>query len=556
MTTLYGNPTYDWNYHTTEQEHANKHVIAHPRGKQLGGSSAINFLWWTHASQQDINNWGLLGNRNWTWDALQPFYRRSERYIEPPLATAEALATDYIELDLHGRSGAVINGFADVYTPFDEAWPRTYENLDLGIRSDPRDGLALGGYTNLVNLDPETRSRSYAATTYLRQAEGRSNFKVLKSAHAQRILFDTTGSKPRATGASCIQNGTTKVIAARREVILSAGAFGSPQLLELSGIGNSTILSKHGIRTIVENPNVGENLQDHAYIPLGFEVREPGIFTLDDLANETLFDQSYDQYITNHTGWLASNSAMSALLSLDQIIGNDSTSADLKETIDRYCSPSHHSPSTLSPDRNTILCNDIHHEAIVQEFAFPSGINPQSSNDSSTLFSAITAGNFFSMQGVLEHPFSRGSVHIQSSNASVYPRIDPSYLYHQLDLKTLAVIALHLQIVAQTAPLSGLLVGNGTVFQPGYYELTGENAEGWVRDNLQSEYHPSCTCAMLPRERGGVVDEKFSVHGVDGLRVVDASGFPLIPRANLQSLVYAVAERAADDIRGGEGCGE
>ncbi|EME38474.1 hypothetical protein DOTSEDRAFT_57548 [Dothistroma septosporum NZE10] len=538
----------DWNYHTTEQEHANDHVIAHPRGKQLGGSSAINFLWWTHASQQDIDNWGHLGNDNWTWDALQPFYRRSEHYVEPPPTTAEALQTEYIELDSHGRAGAVINGFADIYTPFDEAWPSTYDNLGLGVRSDPRDGLTLGGYTNLINLDPKTRSRSYAATTYLREAGARSNLKVLTGAHAQRILFDTSNDTPQAIGVSYIQNATMKQIKARKEVIVSAGAFGSPQLLELSGIGNATILRQYGIEALVENTHVGENLQDHAYVPLGFEVREPGVFTLDDLANSTLFNRTYEQYVTNRTGWLASDSAMSALLSLEQIRGNDNASFRLEREIDWHCI-GHFTPPEPYLEQRNVLCNDIRHGAVVQEFAFPSGINPQSSNDSSTLVFATTPGNFFSMQGVLEHPFSRGSVHIQSSNASVYPRLDPAYLSHELDVKMLAVIALHLQQIARSAPLSDLLIGNGTVFQPGYHELTSENAEAWVIDSLQSEYHPSCTCAMLPKDRGGVVDAKFRVYGVDGLRIVDASIFPLIPRANLQTLVYAVAERVASFIR-------
>lgn len=249
---------------------------------------------------------------------------------------------------------------------------------------------------------------------------------------------------------------------------------------------------------------------------------------------------------------------MSGLLSLEQILTNP-TCGDLglKEAVESFChgtknehthTQTHIHPSHSLPQYD-LLCKDIHSEAVVQEFAFPSGINPQLSNDSSELFLASTPGNFFSMQGVLEHPFSRGSVHIRSSNASDYPRIDPNYLSNPLDVKILSAIALHLQVVARTKPLSDLLVDGGTNYQPGYYELNASNVEGWVRDNLQSEYHPCGTAAMLPKERGGVVDEKLRVYGVDGLRVVDASIFPLIPRANLQTLVYAVAERAAEFIK-------
>ncbi|KAF2168548.1 GMC oxidoreductase [Zasmidium cellare ATCC 36951] len=558
LTSLYSNPKYDWNYRTIPQVNANNHVLAHPRGKQLGGSSAINFLWWTHASQQDINNWGLLGNPNWSWNALQPFYRRSESYVQPSRKTVEDLDTGYIDPALHGQDGPVLNTFADIYLPFDEAWPRTYRALGLPPSSDPRDGLALGGYTNLINMDPKTRSRSYAATTYMRGAENRPNFKVITGAHVQRITFVDSGKRPRATGALYSTNGTTHQVKARKEVILSAGAFGSPQLLELSGIGNPDILKKYGIEILVANKNVGENLQDHAYVPIGYEVKEPGLFTLDDFANETLFNEEYEKYITNHTGLLATTSAMSGLLSLAQIQQNTTDDPlDLSKSIESICPDTKktHTQTHLRPphpsSQHDLLCASIDTEAIVQEFAFPSGINPQLSNDSSKLFLASTPGNFFSMQGVLEHPFSRGSVHIQSSDASEYPRIDPNYLSHPLDIKVLEAIALHLQAVAQTKPLSKLLVDGGRKYQPGYYALNASNVEGWVRDNLQSEYHPCGTAAMLPKEKGGVVDEKFRVYGVDGLRVVDASVFPLIPRANLQTLVYAVAERAVEFLREG-----
>ena len=166
-----------------------------------------------------------------------------------------------------------------------------------------------------------------------------------------------------------------------------------------------------------------------------------------------------------------------------------------------------------------------------------------------SLFHASGPGNFFTLLGALEHPFSRGSVHIQSANISDYPAIDPRYLSHPADLKLLGITALHLQRIALTEPLSDLLKGNGTVYQPGYHKLNESNVEDWIRQNLQSEFHPAGTCAMMPKELGGVVNERFRVYGTQNLRVVDASIFPLLPRANLQTLVYAIAERAADFIK-------
>ncbi len=186
---------------------------------------------------------------------------------------------------------------------------------------------------------------------------------------------------------------------------------------------------------------------------------------------------------------------------------------------------------------------------MTQELTISGGMSPQYVNDTTKLFTTSLAGNFFTFLGVLEHPFSRGSTHINSADPSVYPTLDPKYLSHPFDLTVLSAIALHLQEVALTPPLSNYLRGNGTAYQPGHHKLDTENVGQWIKENLQSEYHPACTCAMLPQEKGGVVDERFRLYGVRGLRVVDASVFPLMPRGNLQTLVYAIAERAADFIK-------
>lgn len=140
-------------------------------------------------------------------------------------------------------------------------------------------------------------------------------------------------------------------------------------------------------------------------------------------------------------------------------------------------------------------------------------------------------------------------MHITSSDHTAYPAIDPNYLSHPLDLFIIGQSLLHLQKVARTPPLSTHLLDGGHAFQEGFYELNEENVEEFVRDSFSSEYHPIGTCAMGPRSEGGVVDERLRVHGTKGLRVVDASVFPLQARGNLASLVYAVAERAADFIK-------
>ncbi len=194
-------------------------------------------------------------------------------------------------------------------------------------------------------------------------------------------------------------------------------------------------------------------------------------------------------------------------------------------------------------------------EASTQEVFLPGGLAPQFVSNASALFTpdpTTYPGNYFSMLAVLEHPFSRGSVHIVSTDPTVYPSVDPNYFSHPLDLFVLSQATLHIQLVARTEPLSTHLKDGGNVFQPGFYELNEGNVEAFVKNTFTSEYHPMGTCAMGLRDQGGVIDERMLVHGISNLRVVDASVFPLQVRGNLASLVYAVAERAADFIKAKE----
>ncbi|KAJ6261046.1 Dehydrogenase citC [Drechslerella dactyloides] len=544
LTALYSNPDYDWNFHTVPQAGVNDKIYAHARGKVLGGSSAINFLFWTHPSRKDIDNWGRLGNEGWSWNALKSYFKKSEQYVAPSSQVQSDLRTQYIIPSSHGTSGPIRTVFPDWYTELTEAWPRTFAKLGLAVNSDPADGLALGGYTNLINLDLSSHTRSYAATGYYAPNAGRPNLHVFTGSLVKKVVLTKRHGAVVATGVEFIKDGVATTIHATKEVIVSAGSFGSPQILELSGIGKSSLLRKHGIPVLVDNPNVGENLQDHVYVPIGLEVND-GIFTLDSFRDEAVFNAALQEYLTKQTGPISVSGASSALLSLRQIAGSSYNLPRGK------FAPS---PNPALAVQHALQIEDLFTEAVAQELTIGAGINPVWQNDTSKLFnSGLPTGNFLSILGVLEHPFSRGSVHITSADPAAYPAIDPNYLSHPLDIEILSKIVLHLQTVARTAPLCNLLKNGGKKYQPGYHELTLGNVKAWIKSALQSEFHPLGTCSMLPKAKGGVVDAKFRVHGVQGLRVVDASVFPLMVRANIQSLVYAVAERAADFIKESNG---
>lgn len=270
----------------------------------------------------------------------------------------------------------------------------------------------------------------------------------------------------------------------------------------------------------------------------------PGVPTLEDFADPAYFQAALDQYLANATGPLSSAGASSGVLSLSQIgHKNLKVPNDIGKAV----------PAWLAAQYK-VQAKHFRTEAVAQELTIGGGISPQFSDDSTKLFSTTSPGNFLTLLGVLQHPFSRGSIHINSSSPKTYPTIDPGYLSHPFDLAVLSRIVLHVDhVISKSQPLSGYLKGSGTVYQPGYAALTEENVESWIKKHLQSEFHPIGTCAMLPEAKGGVVDERFRVYGVQGLRVIDASVFPLMVRANIQSLVYAVAERGAqfvkDDVR-------
>ncbi|KAI4158222.1 MAG: hypothetical protein LQ342_007669 [Letrouitia transgressa] len=544
----FNNPLYDWAFETTPQAHANGRVVGHPRGKQLGGSSAINYLYWTHASQLDIDDWGKLGNKDWSWEEIAPYFTKSETYNAPTADISSQVDTSFIVPSDHGTGGPVQDSFPLFFSSFYKSWEPTYKKLGLGPTGDPRGGLAIGAYSTLVSQEPKNASRSYSANAYWKPNSSRPNFHVLTNAQATKIVFDRERQPLRATAVEYVAGNQTYSAHVKREVILSAGTFQSPQLLELSGIGKASILEKQGIDVLLDNPNVGENLQDHLLVPLTYEAAR-GEATFESFRNATIAAEAAEEYAANHTGPFASNTCNSyvSFAQIQKALLSDVRGQRQTSTLAN--SASQVKAGSLQ-DKLTIAKLLSPTEASIQEVFLPGGSTPSLASNTSVLFSTTYPNNYFTLFAVLEHPFSRGSVHITSSSPLAYPAVDPNYLSHPLDAYIVGQGLLHLQQVARTPPLSTHLKNGGTVYQPGFYKLDEKNVEDFVRRKFASEYHPIGTCSMLPRHRGGVVDERLKVYGTENVRVVDASIFPLQVRGNLQTLVYAVAERAAEFIKG------
>lgn len=218
-----------------------------------------------------MDDWGALGNTNWSWDMLQPYFEKFEACLAP--SSPEAVLdtqTQYLDQSVHGQAGPIVTSVPASYGPFMEAWPRTSEGLKMFPRGDPRGGTTLGGYVNLFNIDVTRKERSYPATSYCLPASSRPNFVVITGAIATEVLFDHDSAvRPRATGVSYRTENVTYTVEAKKEVMLSAGSMQSSKLLELSGVEDCSLLSNFGIECRVNNTNVGENFQNHLLLPLG-----------------------------------------------------------------------------------------------------------------------------------------------------------------------------------------------------------------------------------------------------------------------------------------------
>ena len=387
-------------------------------------------------------------------------------------------------------------------------------------------------------VDQKTRTRSHAGVAYYKPVKSRPNLHVMTEALVQKIDFEKKEEKAQlvATGLKFNAKGKDYTVKAKKEVIISTGTFGSPKILELSGIGPLRILKKHDIDILYENEYVGENLQDHALIPLAFEA-EDGVFTFDIFKNETFFNEALTEYMTSHTGPLSDGICSSALLSYEQILPAENKNK-VPKGINTILTPVQAAANPGLAHQHQLTRRKVldPHESSVQHVLIENGVTPALLVDAAKGLSNTLNGSFSTLAAILEHPFSRGSVHINSSDPAVYPIVDPNYLGVAVDLEILADAMLHLQTVARTEPMASLFKRKGTVYMPGFHELNQTNVRAHVKNTMGSEYHPSSTCSMLPRHHGGVVDERLKVYGTSNLRVVDASIFPMQVRANRKFL--------------------
>ncbi|KAL6719780.1 hypothetical protein ACLMJK_001701 [Lecanora helva] len=516
----------DWQFMTVPQEQLKQRRVRQPQGQLLGGSSAINNQAFISPSSAGIDAWAKLGNAGWTWAEIEPYYRKFYTLNVPDEATSQHLGLDYItDTDREARGPVQVSYTGVAQDPLSKAWVETFQTLSMAW----------------------SETRSYSASAFYAPVMERKNLSVLTAAQVDKIHFEENERDRAATSVSFKCEGKTFTVGVRKEVILAAGTFQSPRLLELSGIGNSQILNSLGIPVMVDNENVGENLQDHLMTGISFEVQD-GVMTGDSLMRQEpeAMAAATDLYRNHQAGPLTVGGIAShAFMPLPTSRPSFGTNSVLEDMLLK-CSA--HSKNEFQYDES---CKRLREqdEASGALFMFLAQSNLHNNESVKDYLQNLQPGNFISLGACQTHVFSRGSSHIISKDVSDTPCIDPRYFSHPLDLEMFSRHVQFIEKLARSSPLSSHLKPNGKRNHPTAYVDDLEAAKDYCRTTALSCYHPAGTCAMLPRDEGGVVNNRLTVYGTRNLRVVDASIMPLIPRSNLQSTVYAVAERAADLIK-------
>ena len=473
---------FNWGFNSEPEPYLNGRIIPCYRGKGLGGTSSINGMVFVRGNPEDFNEWEASGAAGWNYKRCLPYFKKLETWKD---------GGD----DFRGNNGPIgVNTGNDMrYSPLYQAF------IDAGVAAGfpncpDYNGKTQEGFGPMqMNVDGGVRASTGRA--YLKPASGRPNLTIIKNAITERITFDGV----QATGIRIKKGSRSETLCANKEVILAAGAIGSPQLLQISGIGPTKVLEKAGVKTHIHRPGVGANLTDHLEVFFQYECTQPITLngTLDPISKAMIGIR-----------WMLFRSGLGAT--------NHFESCGFIKSSDEKPWPDiqyHFLPGAISYDGNVAF-----------------------------------KGHGYQVHVGPNKPASRGHVQIRSKNISDHPEILFNYLKEEADLKDWINTIRITRNVLQQAPLTPF---RGAEIQPGEAVTSDAEILDWVRDNVESAYHPTSTCRMGDTaDDMAVVAPDCKIIGAESLRVVDSSIFPTIPNGNLNAPTMMVAERAADIIRG------
>ncbi len=477
---------FNWNYESVPQPGLGGRRGFAPRGKVMGGSSSLNAMVYTRGNAYDYDRWAGLGNPGWSYRDVLPLFKQSEHN--------QCVGAN----EFRGVNGPLHVSYLRSPSPLNQAFLDACESQGLPRTPDYNGAQQWGcAPAQVTQKDGERWS---AAKAYITPHRNRPNLTVITHAHTCKVLLEGSDGDQYAAGVQYLHQGQTQEVRARREVVLSSGAFGSPQILMLSGVGPAEHLRAHGIPVRHVLPGVGQNLQDHVTTVLIYRTPQQDA-TLGFSAKGALnMVKSVFEWRKQRTGWITTNVAESQ--------------AFLKTR-----------PDVEAPDIQLAFCTGI--------------------VDDHTRKAHL--GHGYTLHVTLMRPKSRGSVTLQSAKPTDAPLIDPAYLQDPDDMDTLVRGTQMGFDIMQDAALQAC---RGQMLYP-IDRNNPTQIQQFLREHSDTEYHPIGTCKMGPAsDPMAVVDAELRVHGLQRLRVVDASIMPDLVTGNTNAPTIMIAEKAVQSIRG------
>jgi choline dehydrogenase len=478
---LLDHPTLTWGFKAEPDPGTAGRAIPYPRGRVLGGSSSINGLIYIRGQPEDFDHWAQLGNRGWGWDDVLPYFKQAERWQGE-------------HSEMHGTTGFLTTSPMGERPAACQAIIEAAQELGLEYRADVNHlPQGAGPSIGWCQQTRGGRRRASAAQTYLRPAAKRANLQIVTNALVHRLTF----SGNRATGLVLSRAGRVEIVDAAREVILAAGAIGSPHLLQLSGIGRPEDLAKAGIQVRHALPGVGYNFQDHYIARMSAEVR--GVETLNERGRGLPFARELWRYALKGGGMLTFSASLCA------------ASVKVLE-------------ESATPDVQVVFAPASYKPGLIRQLDDVPGIT----------------GGPFQMR-----PLSRGYVVTRSPDPHDQPAINPRYLAEDADRR--AMIG-GLKFVRQLFAAPSLAKYVVREKMPGPDVRSDVELLDYARNNGGTVYHASCSCIMGDHAMA-VVDSELRVHGIDALRVIDASVMPAVTSTNTNAPTIMIAEKGAVMIK-------
>ncbi|EMC97776.1 hypothetical protein BAUCODRAFT_66666 [Baudoinia panamericana UAMH 10762] len=507
----------DWDLTTEPEKQCEGRKMYWPRGRMLGGCSAINAMIYNRGAPDDFDEWERLGNKGWSYASLRPYMSKAESFH--PSGEGPNPVTDD-DLKHHGRDGPWQTGYSWC-SPLTRTFLDACEAIGISKRTDLNTPSGMIGTAHTQTFIDRKGQRSSTAVAYLtEQVASRPNLHIAVAQTVTRIIFDKSGSQPRAVGVEMASSAVTPfryLAKARREVLVCGGAVHTPQILKLSGIGGADELKSHGISLIADRPGVGSNLADHILTVLVFKCKAE---SLQWAANTLKSLPALVQWLRTGTGPLTTNVAECTAFVRTQ--DRDDASSSLKE----------------KDETSGATSADL--ELLAGPLAFTNhGLDVAPTNQ-----------DYCSIGCIGLRPTSRGTVTLADASPFTPPRVRANYLETQYDRD---IMTYGLQLCMQmlkTKPYRDIFDGwyKGWTVLPD--NPSDEQLLQYARQRTETVYHPVCSAKMGPAtDPMSVVDERLKVHGVRGLRVVDASIFPKPVACHPCAVVVSVAEKAADMIK-------